>query len=321
MSHTHLTLSEREVIAQSLAAGKNQSQIARALGRDRSTISRELRRNKVGGVETYFAVQADWLAAERRHASKLPFAQHDERVWKYVLEKLGEEWSPEQIAGRLREEYPDDARMRISHETIYAFIYADRRAGGALWKQLRRHHRRRRPRGSGRQCRGGIVGRVGIAARPAIVEKRSRKGDWEGDTVAGKSGRLVTVVERKSRFVVIAKVHDKRAASVNRGGIRALHKVPDQFRKTMTLDNGTEFARFGEMERALNLRVYFAEPYNSNQRATNENTNGLLRQYFPKGTDFRAVSHQRVAKVQQRLNNRPRKCLGYRTPHEVLFDE
>jgi len=321
MSHTHLTLREREVIAQSLAADKNQSQIARALGRDRSTISRELRRNKVGGVETYFAVQADWLARERRRESKQPFQQHDERVWDYVCEKLGEEWSPEQIAGRLREEYPSDARMWISHETIYALIYADRREGGALWKQLRRQRRRRRPRGSGRQRRGGIVGRVGIEARPAIVEQRRRKGDWEGDTVAGKSGRLVTVVDRKSRYVVIAKVADKRAASVNRGGIRALGKVPDQFRKTLTLDNGTEFARFGVMERALNLRVYFAEPYQSNQRATNENTNGLLRQYFPKGTDFREVSHQRVAKVQQRLNNRPRKCLGYRTPHEVLFDQ
>ncbi len=319
MSHTHLTLREREVIAQSLAAGKKPSQIARALGRDRSTISRELRRN--GMSAGYFASQAEFLAAERRHASKTAFAQHDERAWGYVREKLSEEWSPEQIAGRLREEYPDEGRMRISHETIYASIYADRREGGTLWKQLRRHHRRRRPRGSGRQRRGGIVGRVGIEQRPAIVEKRSRKGDWEGDTVAGKSGRLVTVVERKSRYVVIAKVSDKRAASVNRGGIRALGKVPEKFRKTLTLDNGTEFARFGAMERALGLRVYFAEPYNSNQRATNENTNGLLRQYFAKGTDFREISHQAVAKVQQRLNNRPRKCLGYRTPHEVLFDE
>lgn len=321
MSHTHLTLSEREVIAQLLAAGKNPSQIAKHLGRAPSTISRELRRNKVGSVDIYYAVQADWLAGERRRESKQPFVQHDERVWSYVRDKLAEQWSPEQIAGRLREEYPDDARMHISHETIYASIYADRREGGVLWKQLRRHHRRRRPRGSGRRSRGGIVGRVGIEERPAIVEKRSRKGDWEGDTVAGKSGRLVTAVDRKSRYVLIAKVPDKRASSVNRGGIRALQKVPETFRKTLTLDNGTEFARFGELERALSLRVYFAEPYHSNQRATNENTNGLLRQYFPRETDFREVSHQAVAKVQQRLNNRPRKCLGYRTPHEVLFDE
>jgi transposase, IS30 family len=319
MSHTHLTLSEREVIAQSLAAGKNQSQIARALGRDRSTISRELQRN--GMSAGYFAVQAEFLAAVRRSESKQPFVQHDERVWEYVVKKLGEEWSPEQIAGRLREKYPHDARMWISHETIYVSIYADRRAGGALWKQLRRHHRRRRPRGTGRVLRSRIPGRVGIEQRPPVVESRRRKGDWEGDTVAGKSGHLVTAVERKSRYVLLAKVPDKRASSVNRGGIRALQKVPDQFRKTLTLDNGTEFARFGVMERALNMRVYFAEPYHSNQRATNEYTNGLLRQYFPKGTDFRTVSHQAVAKVQQKLNNRPRKCLGYRTPHEVLFDE
>lgn len=319
MSHTHLTLSEREVIAQSLAAGKNQSQIARALGRDRSTISRELRRN---GMNTgYFPVQAEFFAAVRRSESKQPFTQHDERVWMYVRAKLGEQWSPEQIAGRLRAEFPHDARMHISHETIYASIYADRRDGGVLWRQLRRHHRRRRPRGAGRVRGNRIPGRVGIEQRPQIVARRRRKGDWEGDTLAGKSGHLVTAVERKSRFVVLAKVPDKRASSVNRGGIRALNNVPDTFRKTLTLDNGREFARFGELERALSLRVYFAEPYQSNQRATNENTNGLLRQYFPKGTDFREVSHQAVAKVQQRLNNRPRKCLGYRTPHEVLFDE
>lgn len=321
MSHTHLTLSEREVIAQMLAAGNNQSEIARALGRDRSTISRELRRNKVGGVTTYFAVQAEWFAGGRRREAKAPFAQHAARVWDYVIAKLEQEWSPEQIACRLRKEFADDEQMRISHETIYAYIYADRRAGGVLWKQLRRRRRRRYPRGSGRRRGGGIPGRVGIAERPHEVDERSRVGDWEGDTVAGKSGRLVTVVDRKSRYVVIAKVPDKRSASVNRGGIRALKKVPSEFRKTLTFDNGTEFARFGAWERELNLRVYFADAYNSNQRATNENTNGLIRQYFPKGTDFRAVSHQAVAKVQQRLNNRPRKCLDYRTPHEVLFGE
>lgn len=321
MSHTHLTLSEREVIAHMLAAGNHQSQIAQQLGRDRSTISRELRRNKVGGVKTYFAVQADWLAGGRRRDAKERFAQHDRRVWDYVIAKLAEEWSPEQIACRMRQTFADDARMRISHETIYAYIYADRREGGLLWKQLRRQHRRRRPRGSGRRRGGGIPGRVGIEERPQVVEDRSRAGDWEGDTLAGKSGRLVTAVDRKSRYVVIAKVPDKRAASVNRGGIRMLKKLPAKFRKTLTLDNGTEFARFVEMERALSLRVYFADPYNSNQRATNENTNGLLRQYFPQGTDFREVTHQAVAKAQARLNNRPRKCLDYRTPHEVLFGE
>lgn len=321
MSHTHLTLSQREVIAHMLAAGRTQAQIAKHLGRDRSTISRELRRNQVGGVKTYFAVQADWLAGERRRNAKERFAQHDDHVWSSVFAKLAEEWSPEQIVGRLREEFPDDERMRISPETIYAYIYADRRDGGELWKRLRRKRRRRSPRGSGPRRRGGIPGRVGIEERPQVVEGRSRTGDWEGDTVSGKSGRLVTVVDRKSRYVVIAKVADKRATSVNRGGIRALKKVPAEYRKTLTLDNGTEFARFGAMERALGLRVYFADAYNSNQRATNENTNGLLRQYFPKGTDFREVSHQAVAKVQSRLNNRPRKCLGYRTPHEVLFGE
>ncbi len=321
MSHTHLTLSQREVIAHLLAAGNNQSQIARQLGRDPSTISRELRRNKVGGVKTYFAVQADWLAGVRRQDAQTRFAQYDRRVWDYVIARLAEEWSPEQIVNRMRADFANDARMRISHETIYAYIYVDRCLGGLLWKQLRRQHRRRRPRGSGRRRGGGIPGRVGIEERPAIVETRRRVGDWEGDTVAGKSGRLVTVVDRKSRYVVIAKVADKRAASVNRGGIRAMKKLPAALCQTLTFDNGTEFARFVAWERALNLRVYFAEPYNSNQRATNENTNGLLRQYFPKGTDFRGVSHQAVAKVQQKLNNRPRKCLGYRTPHEVLFGE
>ena len=146
MSHTHLTLFEREVIAQMLAAGKKQSQIAKHLGRDRSTLWRELRRNKVGGVKTYFAVQADWLAGGRRQDAKACFAQHDQRVWDYVIAQLAEEWSPEQIARRMRADFADDERMRISHETIYAYIYADRRVGGVLWKQLRRQHRRRRPR-------------------------------------------------------------------------------------------------------------------------------------------------------------------------------
>jgi IS30 family transposase len=319
MSHTHLTLYEREIIAQMLAAHKKQSQIAQHLGRAPSTISREVRRN--GMSVGYFPGQADFRAGVRRQWSKESFAQHGDRVWDYVFDNLEAGWSPEQIVGRMRRKFPDDERMRISHETIYAYIYADRRCGGVLWKQLRGQRRCRRARGSGGGRRGGIPGRVGIEKRPAIVETRRRSGDWEGDTVAGKSGRLVTAVDRKSRYVVIAKVPDKRAASVNRGGIRALKKVPAKFRKTLTLDNGTEFARFGAWERALGLRVYFAEPYNSNQRATNENTNGLLREYFPKGTDFREVSHQAVAKVQQRLNNRPRKCLNYRTPHEVLFDE
>jgi len=323
MPRHHLTLAEREVIRQMRHSGASPSAIGKALGRHRGTISREIERNRVPGWNDYFAHRADRLAVLRRSGSKERFVQHGRAVWSYVKRKLREGWSPEQISGRMQETFPDDAGMRISHETIYAWIREEKAGGGRLWKHLRQAHRKRRKRYGSGENRGQIQGRVGIEQRPKIVAKRSRLGDWESDTIEGKGkrGYLVTHVERKSRYVVAARIDNKRAESFNRGTRRAFRNVPRSFCHTLTADNGKEFTQFQELEMMLEAKVYFADAYSSWQRGTCENTNGLLREFFPKATDLRAVSHQRVAAVVHKLNNRPRKCLGYRTPHEVLFDE
>jgi len=323
MPPCHLTLAEREVISQMRYCGKGPSTIGKALGRHRGTISREIERNTLAGFEGYFAHQAQWMAELRRSASKARFTQHSHRVWSYVKTKLGESWSPEQIAGRMKKAFPEDEAMRISHETIYAWVYEEKRQGGELWKHLRQSSRKRRKRYGSHSKRGVIPGRVGIDKRPQVVERRSRLGDWESDTMEGKgkSGYLVTHVERKSRYVVAARIDNKRAKSFNQGTRRSFRWIPSCLRKTLTVDNGKEFANFKGLERLLDVDVYFADPYSSWQRGTCENTNGLLREFFPKSMDLRRVSHQSVASAVRKLNNRPRKCLSYRTPHEVLFED
>ena len=323
MPEHHLTLAEREAISQMHYSGACPSAIGKALDRHRGTISREIERNTLAGCNGYFAHQAQWLSQLRRSESKASFVQHSRAVWSYVKAKLQEGWSPEQITGRMRRDFPDDEAMRISHETIYAWIREEKRNGGVLWKCLRQSHRRRRKRYGSGDRRGQIPGRVGIEKRPQVVANRSRPGDWESDTMEGKgkSGYLVTHAERKSRFVVAARIDDKRAESFNRGTGRAFRWVPRSLCHTLTVDNGKEFAAFKELESMLGVDVYFADAYSSWQRGTCENTNGLLREYFPKSTDLTTVSHRRVAAVVDKLNNRPRKCLGYRTPHEVRFDD
>lgn len=323
MPEHHLTFSEREVISQMHYSGASPSQIGRALGRHRGTISREIARNRVPGEDRYYAHQANWLAELRRSKSKEKFVQHSRAVWSYVKTKLKEGWSPEQITGRMKDDFPDDAGLRISHETIYAWIREDKRNGGVLWKCLRQSHRKRRKRYGSGNHRGRIKDRVGIEKRPKVAAKRSRLGDWESDTMEGKgkSGYLVTHVDRKSRYVVAARIDDKRADSFNGGTRRAFRWVPRSLCHTMTVDNGKEFANFKGLEELLGVAVFFADPYSPWQRGSCENTNGLLREFFPKTMDLTTVSHQRVAAVVDKLNNRPRKCLGYRTPHEVLFDE
>ncbi len=236
-----------------------------------------------------------------------------------MLSKLNLDWSPEAIAGRLRVDYPDDKTMRISPETIYRWIYRDSRNKGNLHHHLRRCHkyRRRQKRyGSGRRF---IPGRISIDLRPPIVATRERFGDWEGDTMEGSkgSGGLATHVERKCRYLLAAKLTDKKAVTMTQESIRHFKKIPSVLRQTLTLDNGKEFSQFKELEKRTGLKVYFADPYAAWQRGTNENTNGLLRQYFPKGTDFRNISEKEIAIVVKKLNNRTRKCLNYQTPYEV----
>lgn len=323
MPKCHLTLTEREVISQMRSSGASPSAIGKALGRHRGTISREINRNTLSGIDCYFPHQAQAMAARRRRASKQTFVQHSRRVWSYVKVKLREGWSPEQIVGRMQADFAEEPSMRISHETIYAWIREDKRIGGEMWKCLRQSKRRRRKRYGSRENRGQIKGRVGISKRPQVVAQRSRFGDWESDTIEGKRkrGYLVTHVERKSRYLVAARIDDKRAVTFNRGTRRAFRWIPPRLCHTLTADNGKEFSQFEELETMLGVDVYFADAYASWQRGTCENTNGLLREYFPKDRDLTTVSHHEVAAVVRKLNNRPRKCLSYRTPHEVLFDD
>lgn len=324
----HLTEQERYVICHMRWGGFSPAAIGRELGRHRATIGREIKRNPTAFGQAYYYDTAARLTRERRDRAnrryKLDGASGDTPggtpLGDYVREGLRQRWSPQQIAGRLKREYRNDPAMHITHETIYRFVYRRSALGEPLSEQLRRRHRKRRRRCARRENRGHIPGRVGIEQRPAVVDRRSRFGDWEADTMQGAKGKgaLATHVERKSRYLLTRKLSDQRAGTFNRATVRVFQAIPGRLRKTLTCDNGKEFARFKHIEQRLNFDVYFANPYAAWERGTHENTNGLLRDYFPKGTDFSRVSHVRVAKVQRMLNNRPRKCLNYRTPFEVL---
>ncbi len=323
MSYTHFTEKERYVISHLRLAKFSLREIARRLGRHHTSISREIKRN----CPTYAPDAVYWyyfthpVAEKRRYQARSHRRQSHQPLVEYVEDRLRIDWPPEVIAARIRSDYPGDERMRISHETIYRWIYLDASQGGTLHRHLRRRRPRRRKQtryGSGRRF---IPGRVSIDERPTIVATRERFGDWEGDTLEGAKGKgaLATHVERKSRFLVATKLTDKKAATMNARSISAFQKLPRLMRKTLTLDNGKEFSQFKELEAKTGLKVYFADPYAAWQRGTNENTNGLLRFYFPKGTDFLAVTEEELHFIIEKVNHRPRKCLNYQTPHEVLF--
>jgi transposase, IS30 family len=319
MSYTHLSEHERYLIGHLHATGQSRRQIALQLKRDPGTIARELRRNCASG-SAYGGLDAHHRAQRRRRAAAGPTALAGGRLLRYVASRLRHFWSPQQIAGRLPLDYPDDPTMRISHEAIYQWVYQNRRHGGDMYQCLRQGRPRRRKRRGNSTIRGQIPGRVGIEQRPAIVDSRQRFGDWEADTVQGAKGRgcLVTHVERRSRYTLAGRAPDQRARTFNAVTIRLFRHMPRHLRHTVTGDNGKELALFKALEKKLGVRVYFADPYSAWQRGTNENTNGLLRQFFPKGMPLDQVTDQQVAKAARLLNNRPRKCLGYRTPREVL---
>jgi IS30 family transposase len=302
-----------------LAFHLSKAQLALRVGCSQSTISRELRRNAgVGG--RYDAVGAQHKYLRRREACRPAKILADAQLCGYVEEKLKEEWAPEQIARRLVVDFPDAPAMRVSHETVYQHVYADKRRGGTLHRALRLHRKKRRKRSNAKGRRGLIKDRVSIHDRPAVVETQSRIGDWEGDTIIGANhrGAAATFVDRKSLYTLAILMPDKTAASLNAAAITAFQTVPIELRHTLTTDNGKEFAAHKELQRALQIDIYFADPYKACQRAINENTNGLLRQYIPKKTDFRILTQEKLNHATQRLNNRPRKKLNYRTPHEVF---
>ncbi len=310
--YTQLTQEERYQIYILKKAGHSQSEIAGILGRDKSTISRELRRNR--GLKGYRPRQAHKLALGRRYDKVQP--RIDDSVWQQVEALIREEWSPEQIVGRIAMEQGGS----ISHEWIYQYIYADQRSGGNLYKYLRCQKIRRKRYGA-YDRRGRIPNQVSIDDRPAIVDSKRRFGDWEGDTVIGKGhrGALVTLVERKSLYTVIRAVLRKTAEAVRDAVTEGLMPHKNQVH-TITYDNGREFADHEGMACDLDARIYFAHPYASWERGLNENTNGLIRQYFPKDRDLTTVTEHEIDLAMDKLNHRPRKSLGYRTPYEVFFN-
>jgi IS30 family transposase len=294
-----------------MKAGLSQAAIARIIGVHKSTISREMRRNR--GLRGYRPKQAHRFTQIRR--AKAVRTRISSEAWPWVEHLLRHDWSPEQISCWLAKEH----RIRVSHESIYRFILKNKRQGGNLHLHLRCKRQRRKRYGSS-NSRGQLVNRVSIDERPAIVETRSRIGDWELDTIIGKGHKqaLVSLTERKSRFTLLSKVKHKRADLVSRAIQRLLEPIASKV-FTLTSDNGKEFAKHQEIASALQADFYFTDPYSAWQRGLNENTNGLIRQYFPKKHDFTAITDKDVLMVMNKLNNRPRKCLGFKTPNEVLF--
>ena len=313
MAH-HLTLEEREVIARMRSSGRSQTEIARRLGRADSTISRELQRNR--SRNGYWAVAAQKKAETRRRRRPRVCKLQRPEVRRYVRERLRQRWSPDQIAARSRDDFPRDRQRQVSHQTIYAWIQAEEAAGRHWRRYLRSAGWKRR----GREHCGRLAACTSIEGRPAAVDRRGRYGDWEGDTVVGKShrGGAVTLVERKSGYLLLGRVGNLQAATVRQSAAELYRTTPPALRKTLTLDNGKEFAEHQQLEVEASLKIYFAKPYCAWQRGSNENTNGLIRQFFPKGTDLARIPIHQFTKVQDLLNNRPRKRLGYRTPVEVL---
>jgi IS30 family transposase len=322
-SERSLSLSEREQVSRGLAAGHSFRRIAADLGRSPSTISREVARH--GDRDRYRAVDADdhaWELARRPKRCRLALQPKLRRI---VARKLAQRWSPQQIAGWLKLKYPGDEAMHVSHEAIYRTLFIQAR--GALKKELTTHLRSRRPRRKAKaatQCglgRGQIVDAVSIRERPAEVEDRAVPGHWEGDLISGSANsHVATLVERQSRFVMLVKVAGKSTDDVVPALSKRIRRLPAELRKSITWDRGMEMAKHKEFSVATDVQIYFCDPQSPWQRGSNENTNGLLRQYFPKGTDLSNASQADLNKVAKQLNQRPRQTLGFRTPAQKLAD-
>lgn len=319
MPYMHFTSEERDELQILVFLGVDIWEIACKIGKHISSVYRELSRNEKSGF--YLAHHAS-LAAEKRlqDARKCP-KRGKAALMKDIERRIREDHSPEQIAGRLKLDYPNEPDRHISHETIYQHLYAEVRKGSDLGTHLRQGHKKRRKRLSGKDRRGIIPNRQFIDERPAIVDKKSRLGDWEGDTVEGgsKKGYVGTFVDRKSKYLIAFPLKNKTAEKLVRGARHAFAKIPANRKKTLTVDNGKEFAHHADLGIAIGAKVYFAHPYHSWERGLNEHTNGLLRQYLPKKQPLDNLSHRMLVRFVKKLNNRPRKSLGYRTPREVFF--
>ena len=318
-SNRVLTLADREEISRGLAAGQSLRQIARILDRPASTISREVARH--GGPERYRASHADEQAWDSARRPKACLLATSPRLRHLVAGKLAQQWSPEQIAGWLKLRFPGQESLRVSHETIYRSLFIQAR--GVLKKELKAHLRTRRKMRRSKlatsMARGGIIDAVSIRERPAEADDRAVPGHWEGDLITGANNtHIATLVERKSRFTMLVKVKGKDTASVVSALSRQVRTLPACLRKSLTWDRGGEMASHKDFTVATDVQVYFCDPQSPWQRGTNENTNGLLRQYFPDGTDLSVHSQAALDKIALRLNQRPRETLGFRTPAERL---
>jgi IS30 family transposase len=314
----HLSIDERERIAQLKNEGTGLSEIARQPGRDKGTISREVKRNGAPLYKSYTPCRAQHRSDERRRAASRRERLRDETIRQYVHEKLFAGWAPEQISGRLPLEHPG---LSISTEAIYQYIYdAKSEDREDLIACLRRSHKKRKQRAVGRkQKKTKIPNRVSIEERPQSVESRRTYGHWEGDSMISRKSTfaLNSLTERKSRLILITRMKRKGAKETLDAVTNRLGVLPQKFRRTLTLDNGTENTKHEIITEGIGVKCYFAHPYASWERGTNENANGLVRWYFPKGTDFAKITDEQIALVESLLNNRPRKCLGFRTPIEV----
>jgi IS30 family transposase len=314
-----LTLAEREEISRAVTTGYSIRLIAKRLGRAPSTISREIKRN--GGQECYRASQADLAAWDRTRRPKACKLAENRTLAHIVAGRLQLQWSPEQIAGWLKRTYPDDTGCQVSHETIYRSLFIQAR--GVLKKELLEHLRRTRAMRRSRHHtqktdnHGRILDTVSISERPAEVEDRAVPGHWEGDLLCGnRSSQIATLVERHSRYVMLVKVGSQDSETVINALVKNARKLPQELYKSLTWDRGKEMAGHTRFTLTTDIKVYFCDPQTPWQRGTNENTNGLLRQYFPKGTDLSGYSQAKLNAVARRLNERPRKTLNYETPAE-----
>ena len=314
-NYSQLTTEDRYTISALRTQGLSSAEIARVLGRHRSTITREVERNYCRLDGAYRAAKADSRTRGRRSRSRRN-QQFSASEYKLVEECLKSEWSPEQISGRL-EEY---GILYISHETIYKYIWADKEAGGDLHTYLRCAQKIRRKRYRAYDSRGQLANKRHISERPKSVETRKTCGHWEIDTVAGKGSKdcIVTIVERKTGFTLIGKMPNKTMRSLNERTLQLIARHPEQF-KSITSDNGTEFHDYKQIERKTGIPFYFATPYHSWERGTNENTNGLIRQYLPKGTSMKSLTQCQCNAIAKKLNTRPRKRLAYKTPEEMFL--
>lgn len=323
-AYRRLNIEDREEISRGLARGLSFCQIAEELGRHKSTISREVRHSRKLNRLTYRAVPAQRRSlrhARKRHEGHYKL-ETNQRLWTVITELLKKRWSPEQIVNRLAREYPKDLSMRISHETIYSYLYVLPR--GQLKKELlsclRHHHKRRHKRGMKRAIPQGPPDMVLIDKRPRIVEDRLIPGHWEGDVIYGKNcqSMLGTLVERKTRFLMLVPLKTKKCREVRQAFARKMKRLPQQLKRTLTYDQGTEMTQHRLFTKTTKIKVYFAHPKSPWERGTNENTNGLIRQFFPTSTDFTKVDHGKIREVEYLLNDRPRRVLDWEKPCEVF---